>query len=309
MKLDKFDLIILEELEDDARLSIQELARKTGMKRTTLMYRFNKLISSGTLSFACVANNDVLEYQFPIGIGISVTPGKTEDVARGIVALPDVKVVNIVSGRYEIFAWALLKDHKELTRFISKDLAQIQGISEFETILTFNWIRESWRYFKPRLETSEVINYELCDLDLTIIRSLQQDPRQSISALALSSGCSKPVVKTRLENLIKLGIIHLVSIVNHASLGYQLEVIALIKSTPERVSSVANDLSMQNLIRHASFITGNWQILAIAQFSDSVRMQEYLSNTLAAIPGVTEYDVSPILKTLKFEMNLVGYMI
>lgn len=309
MRLDEFDLKILEELEDDARLSIQELARKTGMKRTTIRYRLNKLISSGTLNFACIANVEVLEYQIPIGIGISVAPGKTEDVAREVAALPAVKVINIVSGRYEIFAWALLKGHKELTKFISEDLGRIQGISEFETILAFNWIRESWRYFKPRLETTEVINYEPSDLDLTIIRTLQQDPRQSISSLALSSGCSKPVVKTRLENLMKTGIIHLVSIVNPASLGYQIEAVILIKSTPERVSAVANDLSMQNFIRHVSLITGNWQILAVAQFRDSVRMHEYLSDTLAAIPGVTEYDVSPILKTLKFKMNLVGYMI
>lgn len=309
MKLDDLDLKILEELEDDARLSMQELARKTGIKRTTLMYRFHKLISSGTLNFACIVNNEVLECQFPIGIGISVAPGKMEDVARGIAALPAVKVVNIVSGRYEIFAWALLKDRKELTKFISQDLGQIRGLSEFETILTFNWIRESWRYFKPRLETAEAIKYELSELDVTVIGSLQQDPRQSISALALSSGCSKPVVKTRLENLTKSGVIHIVSVVNQASLGFQIEVMILIKSTPERVSAVAKELSMQNFIRHVSLVTGNWQILAIAQFSDNVRMQGYLSNTLAAIPGVTDYDVTPIHKTLKFEMNLVDYMI
>ncbi len=307
MKLDKYDLKILEELENDARLSIQELARKTGIKRTTLMYRFNKLISGGTLNFACITNIEALKYHLALGIGISVAPGKKDDVAGKIAALPAVKVVNIVSGRYEIFAWALLKDHRELTEFISKDLGRIQGISEFETILTFNWIRESWRYFKPRLETATVINYELSDLDLTIIRSLQQDPRQSISSLALSSGCSKPAVRTHLENLIKSGIIHLVSVVNPASLGYMIEAVVLIKSTPERVSAVANDLAMQNFIRHASFITGNWQIVAVAHFRDSMQMHEYLSNNLAGIPGVTEYDVFPILKTLKFEMYLVGY--
>lgn len=309
MKLDALDLKILEELEDNARLSIQELSRKTGIKRTTLLYRFQKLLSNGTLCFACIVNDESLECQFPIGIGISVVPGKMEDVAKDIAALPAVKVVNIVSGRYEIFVWALLKDRKDLTKFISQDLGQVRDLREFETILTFNWIRESWRYFKPRLETAKTINYELTDLDLTMIRSLQEDPRQSISSLALSSGCSKPVVKTRLENLIKSGIINIVSIVNPASLGFQIEVIILIKSTPERVNAVAKELSMQNFVRHVSLVAGNWQILAIAQFCDSMRMQEYLSNTLAAIPGVTDYDISPIQKTLKFEMNLVGYII
>jgi DNA-binding Lrp family transcriptional regulator len=309
MELDEFDLKILGELEDDARLSIQELSRKTGVKRTTLRYRVNKLISSGTLDFACIANIEALEYQIPICIGISVVPGRTEVVASEIASLPAVKVVNIVSGHYEIFAWALLKDHQELTQFISEDLGQIQGISAIETIIAFNWIRESWRYFNPKAETNITPDFEPSELDLTIIRTLQQFPRQSISSLALSSGCSKPVAKARLENLIKAGIIRLVSIVNPAALGYQIEAVIMAKSSPGRVFDLAKELSMKNFIRYVSLTTGNWQILAIAQFRDSAQMQDYLTNTLAAMPGVTDYTVTPVLKTVKFTMNLVGYMI
>jgi DNA-binding Lrp family transcriptional regulator len=306
MPLDELDCSILEELEDDARLAVQKLARKLGMKRTTVGYRLNKLISSGVLSFACIANAEILGYQIPLGVGIHVSPGKTDAVARRLAALPDVKVVNLVAGRYGIFAWALLKDRRDLTRFVSQDLGQIRDITAVETMLAFDWVRESWRYFRPQPEKPfEDVEYQPSDLDLAIIRSLQQDPRQTITDLARSSGCSKPVAKDRLESLMNSGVIRLVSIVDPAALGYEMEVMILIKSTPERAYAVADELSKQNIARHVSLTTGNWQVFVAAQFRDSTHMHEYLSETLAGAPGVTDFEVIQIMKTLKFSMSFV----
>jgi DNA-binding Lrp family transcriptional regulator len=308
MPLDELDCGILEELEDDVRLTVQELARKLGMKRTTVGYRLNRLLSSGVLGFACIADAAVLGYQIPLGIGINVSPGQTDAVARRLAALPDVKVVNLVAGRYSVFAWALLKDRRDLTHFVSQDLGQIRDITAVETMLAFDWVRESWRYFKPQPERPlEDAGYQPSDLDLAIIRSLQQDPRQTITDLARSSGCSKPVARERLDSLMSSGVIRLVSIVDPAALGYELEVMILIKSTPERAYAVADELSMQNIARHVSLTTGNWQVFFAAQFRDNTHMHQYLSETLAA-SGVTDFEVIQITKTLKFSMSFVDIL-
>lgn len=306
MPLDNFDYKILEELEGNARLTVQQLAEKVGMKRTTVGYRLDKLISGGVLSFACIANADILEYQIHLLIGVNVSPGKTDAVARRLAALPAVKVVSLVAGRYGIFAWALLKDGRDLTHFVSKALGQIQDITAVETMLAFNWIRESWKYFNPQIEKAAAnVQYDLSELDKTIIRSLQQAPRQTITDLARSSGCSKPVAKERLENLMNIGIIRFVSIVDPAAMGFELEVVLLIKSPPDLVHAVADALSMENIGRHVSLITGNWQVFVAAQFRDSMHMHTYLSETLAANPGVTDFEVIQIMKTIKFSMNFV----
>lgn len=304
MPLDEFDRKILEELEKNARLTVQQLAGKVGMKRTTVGYRLDKLISGGVLNFACIASANILEYQIHLGVGVNVFPGKTDAVAKRLAALPAVKVVSIVAGRYGIFAWALLKDRRDLTRFVSKDLGQIQDISTVETMLAFNWVRESWRHFNPRIEKPvEDVQYNLSELDMAIIKSLQHAPRQTVTDLARSSGCSKPVAKEHLENLMNIGIIRFVSIIDPAAMGYEIEVVILIKSPPDRVYAVADEVSMQNIGRHVSLITGNWQVFVAAQFRDSMHMHNYLSETLSAIPGVTDFEIIHIMKTFKFLMD------
>lgn len=307
MMLDEFDQKILKELENDARLPVQEIARKVGMKRTTAGYRLNKLLSSGVLNFACIANIDILEYQIPIGIGINVLPGKTEEVANQLAKLTAIKVVNLVAGRYAIFAWCLLKDKRELNYFFEEDLGKIQDITSIEMIFSFRWIRESWRYFTPLPDTNnKPTNYTLTNLDLDIIRSLQEDPRQNITNLAKSSGCSRPVAKEHLNALIENNVIRLVSMVNPAVLGYQIEAMILIKSTPNQALVVADQLSMFNFVRHVSLITGNWQVFISAQFWNSEHMHKFLAETLASYPGIMDFEVLQITKTLKLSLMLLN---
>ena len=101
------------------------------------------------------------------------------------------------------------------------------------------------------------------------------------------------------------GIIRIVSIVDPATLGYEIEVLILIKSTPDQAHAVADELSIRNIARHVSLTTGNWQVFVAAQFRDSTHMHEYLSETLAAAPGVADFEVIQIMKTLKFSMSFV----
>jgi Lrp/AsnC family transcriptional regulator for asnA, asnC and gidA len=309
MQLDELDQKILKELEGNARISVQEIARKTDTKRTTALYRLNKLISNGVLSFACIPNVEKLEYQIPLGLGINVSSGKTDLVAQKLIDLPEVKVVNLVAGRFAIFAWCLLRDKKELTQFFSENLANIQDITSIEMIYAYQWIRDSWRYFTlmQRIPNGSV-EFTPSEVDLAIIRSLQQDPRQSTTNLAKSAGCSKPVAKERLNALVDKGIIQLVSMINPAAMGYQIEAMILLKSPPSQAIDVANQMSTQNFVRHASLTTGTWQIFISAQFWDNAHMREFLSDTLVKSPGVTDFEVIQIMKTLKFSMVFVNTM-
>ena len=305
MLLDELDRKILAELEDNARLTVQQISNKVGTKRTTTGYRLNKLISNNVLNFACIANIEVMDYQIPLGIGINVSPGKTEVVARRLAELPAVNVVSLVAGRYAIFAWCLFKDQDKLNRFFSLDFSQIQEIAAFETIYAYTWIRDSWRYFTPMAEAAtELLDYNPNAIDLAIIKALQEDPRQSITNLARSAGCSKPVAKDHLNWLIGNRIIHLVSIINPSALGYQIETMILIKLPPNQTLAVANRLSALNFIRHVSLTTGNWQIFVSALFWNSTHMHKFLSETLTATPGITDFEVIQTTKTLKFSTNI-----
>ena len=309
MSVDKLDLMLMRELEDDARQPVRALATKLGVKRTTARYRLNRLMAERTLTIACVSDTDFLGYQFPLLIGINVSPGKAGTVADQLVPLPAVKVVFLSVGRYDILVWALLRDRSALAHFVSENLSSIADITAIEMMHPYHWIKESWTYFKPQTESVRRWRWpqdKPTDLDLSIVKAMQLDPRQTITKLAGTVGCSTSVAKTRLEKLLHDGIISFVSLIRPTALGYNTGAIILIKAKPDKVDAVANELSVQDTARLLSLITGRWQIHFGAQFRDTTHMYDFLSEKLTSIPGIIGYEVIPIRDTLKYSVSFTS---
>ena len=65
MKLDKKDKKILEILNDNARLTIAKISRKTGIQRDSVLYRINKLKDSSVIRFFHSVLNPVV-LGFPV---------------------------------------------------------------------------------------------------------------------------------------------------------------------------------------------------------------------------------------------------
>jgi Lrp/AsnC family transcriptional regulator for asnA, asnC and gidA len=172
---------------------------------------------------------------------------------------------------------------------------------------SYKWVKEAWRYLKPQTETvSRYPRDNPSDLDLSIVRAMQLDPRQTITKLARTVGCSKSVAKTRLEKLLDEGIIRVVSIFDATALGYNIGIGILIKAKPDKVYAVANELEVQDTVRHVSLVTGQWQIFVWAQFQDSGHMYSFLTEKLTNIPGMIQFEVVHLGKTLKYSTSFVN---
>jgi DNA-binding Lrp family transcriptional regulator len=307
MSLDKLDLMLMEALEDDARQPVQALARKLGVKRTTVRYRLNRLRAERILTIACVSDTELLGYQFPLLIGINVSPGKTGIVADQLGPLPAVKGIFLTVGHYDILTLALARDRSALVHFVSQDMADIPDITSIEMMHLYQSVKDTWRYFKPQTETVRKYPKDKpSELDLSIVKAMQLDPRQTITKLAGTVGCSNSVAKTRLEKLVNDGVIRFVSIIDTTALGYNIGVVILVKAKPDKVCAVANELSVQDTARYVSLITGQWQIFFGAVFRDSKHMYSFLSGKLTRIPGIIEYEVVHIVNTLKYSVGFTG---
>ena len=306
MSVDELDLRLLEELEKDSRQSVQTLAKRLGVNRTTAGYRLNRLTERGILTIACIANTDLLGYQIILTVGMTASPGKAEAVADKLLPLPEVKVVSLTGGRYGIMAWILLRDRPALVRLVCETLAEIPDIASIDIMYSIKWVKDSWTYFNPQLAITDRRPMEQPGaIDLSIIKAMQRDPRQTAAQLARNLGCGTSAVKARLDSLLCGGFIRFVSIIDSAKLGYDIGVIILVKSRPDRVSAVAETVSMQKSARHVSLIAGPWQILVAAVFQNTEHMHHYLASKLTAIPGVLEFDVIHLVKTLKFLMRFL----
>ena len=304
MQLDKVDLMIMEELKEDVRQPVYALAKKLGMKRTTVTYRLNRLRSEGILRIACIGDPERLGYQFLLLIGINVTPGKVDNVINELASLPAVSVVALTAGRYNVLAWALLWDRPSLANLVSEHLTKIPHVLSLDLMHSFQWIRDDLNYFKSQsVDVRKPPKNIPSETDLSIVRAMEIDPRQTVATLAKTVGCNRSVAKRRLDKLLSDGIIRLVCVVDPKGLKYETWVVMLVKSQPDKQYAVAKELSMQSTSTHVSLITGQWQIYIAARFNNNEQMYDFMSNTLSSTPGVLEFDVIHLLEIPKYSFS------
>jgi len=307
MSLDRLDLMLIDELKDNARQPVRALARKLGVNRETVRYRLNRLTAEGILTIACAANLELLGYQFLVVMGINVSPGKADAAGSRLGALPAIKMISLAAGRYNIAAWALFRDRLALAHFVSEELPAIPDVESIELMHSIKWLKDPWRYFQHQTGTSRTYQRDdFSDLDLSVIKAMQLDPRQPIAKLARTVGCSKLVAKASLQKLVDEGSIRFVTVVNPSTLRYDIGSMILVKCKPDKVNDIAHELSALDTTMHVSLVAGQWQVVVVAYFQDAPHIYNFMSETLTSIPGIIEFEFVPLGRILKYNSSFFG---
>ena len=299
MPVDELDILLFEELKADARHPVRALARKLGLKRSTIRYRLDRLISEGTLRILCKSNTRLLGYSFSNVIGLRTRADRNRTVADQLASLPAVKHICLMAGRYNIMAWAVYRDESEIVNFISEELADISDISSMEIMPIFQRLKA---FFQKKEATSTGDKpVQMDDLDLSLIGIMEQNPRQTIKNIAQTIGCSQALARNRLNKLINDGMIWLFPIIDPTVIsGAANWLLILIKPELDRVSAVTGTLSSFKKVVDMSLIEGQWQLIVTARMLKDQPMCDSLSDVLGSVPGIKEFEVLHVLKAVKF---------
>ena len=129
---------------------------------------------------------------------------------------------------------------------------------------------------------------EVDDLDLTLLRALAADARQSQRALARAVGMSPPAIADRLARLERLGAIRGYRVeLDWAALGYPVVVYLAVSANPGAdLSEIARSIRMLPEAQDMSVVTGAFDLLVRLRVRDHTHLRELLLNTIFQIPGV-----------------------
>ena len=129
---------------------------------------------------------------------------------------------------------------------------------------------------------------EVDDLDLTLLRALAADARQSQRALARAVGMSPPAIADRLARLERLGAIRGYRVeVDWAALGYPVVVYLAVSANPGAdLSEIARSIRTLPEAQDMSVVTGAFDLLVRLRVRDHTHLRELLLNTIFQIPGV-----------------------
>lgn len=146
-RLDELDLKILDELSENAGISIPRLAKKLGVKQSKVYSRVKRLLRRGVIKRMTIeANEEALGLNVQAFIGINVESLEREKVVEEIVKVPEVVSVAEVTGRFDLFVEAHVKSLEDLYSVVSKKIAILPGVSHTETFIQLKR-RQSLRKF------------------------------------------------------------------------------------------------------------------------------------------------------------------
>jgi Lrp/AsnC family transcriptional regulator for asnA, asnC and gidA len=140
--LDGTDLKILDALQKDGRVAFAQIAEQMGVSPGMIRQRYNRLVDQGILKVVAITNPLQMGYKTMAMIGIRAEGSKLLAVADKVAKLDEVIYMVICSGRFDIFAEVVCRDHEDLLRFITEKLSTIDGVRESESFMHLKIVKE-----------------------------------------------------------------------------------------------------------------------------------------------------------------------
>ena len=139
---DEIDLQIIEALQKDGRVAFAQIAEQLNVSPGMIRLRYNRLIEEGYLKVVAITNPLRMGFKTMAMIGIRADGSKLLEVAEKISKLDEVIYLVISSGRFDLFAEVVCRDHEDLLRFITEKLSTIDGLRESESFMHLKIVKE-----------------------------------------------------------------------------------------------------------------------------------------------------------------------
>jgi DNA-binding Lrp family transcriptional regulator len=105
-QLDDLDRSLVALLQENARESVANLARRLGVARTTVLARIARLERTQVIAgYGVRLGQDVLDASLQAWVGLIVASKQGPDVQRRLGKMPEVQLLCAVSGEYDYVAW------------------------------------------------------------------------------------------------------------------------------------------------------------------------------------------------------------
>jgi len=136
MKVDDVDNAIIKYLEQNGRISNNEIASGLSISEGTVRNRIKKLTENNFLKVKGLINPSLVRDKRVIFLGAKVAVSKDlERAAKDVAQLPNVKSTSIVTGRYDLIIELFLEPYAVIN-FICNDLGKLDSIVSTESFLT-----------------------------------------------------------------------------------------------------------------------------------------------------------------------------
>jgi DNA-binding Lrp family transcriptional regulator len=143
------DVEIIQCLQKDARASVARIAKMLRMPTSSVRHRLQKLLKSGFIKFEVTTNPLLLGYEVWVNVELQVDLSKLETIARKLSLQPEIYLVYITTGRYDILLGAVFRTNEDYRNFFFNRLLKISGIKRALSTNVFEPVKRSMSFPLP----------------------------------------------------------------------------------------------------------------------------------------------------------------
>src|SRR5450830_216212 len=136
--LDNTDRKLISLLQQSARESVANLARKLGVARTTVVARLARLEKNGVIvGYTVKLGQEVQDSGLLAYVGITVEAKTARDVLKRFKRIPEIEQLCSVSGEFDYVAWLRAGSAEQLDKLLD-DIGEIDGVIKTTTSIVLS---------------------------------------------------------------------------------------------------------------------------------------------------------------------------
>lgn len=286
--MDEVDEAIVSLLEGDGRLTHRDIAGRVGLSRSAAATRIQRLIASGQVVVRGVVHPAVLGRGALAHVSVMVG-GPAGPIAANLARRADVAFLSLTSGPYGLIAEVRVGSLREVDRVVT-ELRALPGVLGVDTLTYVEVLRD---VVGPVGE----VGIDVDEVDLALLRALQDDGRASYVDLAATVGLSPAGARRRVVRLVEAQVVRIGAVVRHSGQDRQSALGLGIRLTGDAHGVVPALVAMRPVIFVARTL-GHYDLLATVRAFSAAQLVEIL-DAIRAMAGVGVVDSWVHLEVVK----------
>ena len=144
--MDKIDKKILQDLQLNARISIQELGERVGLSPTPCARRVKNLEERGVVKgYAAIVDESQMGYGFSVFVSVQLdhqTDDRLLKFEAEIAEFPEVMDCWLMTGNRDYLLRLAIADLTEFERFLTGRLTKVEGVASLESSIPIRRVKE-----------------------------------------------------------------------------------------------------------------------------------------------------------------------
>lgn len=145
VQLDETDRLLLQYLQEDARISNVELARRVDLSPPGLYKRLRRLEETGVISrYVTLIDREAVGYDMLCFVQVTLqrhAPDAVKNFKCEVQKMPEVLECHHITGEFDYLLKVVVRNRKHLEEFIVGTLTPVPGMDKIRTSLVLSEIK------------------------------------------------------------------------------------------------------------------------------------------------------------------------